>query len=100
MSILDSELTLTNLEASGVESRTSAVLVFDVDSMRNTTLRLRGHDKALYTVRTSKDTTELLDARSDEIVAKIRKRDFLPDQITLRGRDTTSITSWLSSRKK
>jgi hypothetical protein len=100
MTSIDSQLTL--IEPSNAEPRTSAILIFDADSMRKTTIRLRGHDEALYTVRSSKDfqMTELLDARNGEIVAKIQKRNILPDQITLRGRDTTSISSWLRSRKE
>jgi hypothetical protein len=100
MTTIDSQLTLT--EPSTAEPRTSAILVFDADSMRKTTIRLRGHDEALYSVRSSKDymTTELLDARTGESVAKIQKRSLLPDQITLRGRATASISSWLRSRKE
>jgi hypothetical protein len=96
---VDSEVTLTG---PGAAARVSAVLTFDKDSMRNTTIRLRGHDEALYTVQSSKDftKTELLDARDGTSVAKIVKRDLLPDQITLRGRPTSSIKSWLRSRRE
>jgi hypothetical protein len=81
---LDSEVTLTG---AGAASHVSAVLIFDKDSMRNATIRLSGHEEALYTLRSGKDFrhTELFDARDGASVAKIVKHNLLPDQITLRG---------------
>jgi hypothetical protein len=96
---LDSEVTLTG---AGVAERVSAILIFDKDSMRNATLRLSGHEEALYTLRSGKDFrhTELFDARDGASVAKIVKHNLLPDQIMLRGRPTMSIRSWLHSRRE
>jgi hypothetical protein len=93
---MESQVTLVEIRA-----HAHAVLAFDQDSMRNTTLRLHPHAEALYTVRSSKDysSTELRDAQG-ALVARLQFREILADLVTFRDRPKQPIAAWLKSRKR
>jgi hypothetical protein len=93
---MDSQSTLVEFRV-----QPHAVLAFDQDSMRNTTIRLRGHPETLYAVKSSKDysSTELHDAQG-ALIAKFQFRDILPDLVTFRDRRKEPIAGWLKSRKR
>ncbi|KAJ7120573.1 hypothetical protein C8R43DRAFT_80163 [Mycena crocata] len=77
-------------------------LVFDKDSMLNSTISVNSH--AVYTVytRLPGEATEIRSPGTGALVARINRRLFLPNTVTLPGESqgkATRISRWLKKTK-
>jgi hypothetical protein len=94
---MDSQATLV----SPTTPAAHAILYFDKNSMRNTTLRHVNGD-VTFTVHSNNSCsrTELREGTTDIVVAAFAFRDLLPDTVQFCGEKKMKLNDWLSSRKR
>jgi hypothetical protein len=92
---MDSQLTLVSIAP-------AARLVFSQDSMKNATLFLDSGPAYTISTDTSNARTELRAAGTGELLARIVRKEIMPDTITfpaLNGGKEIRLTKWLKKSK-
>lgn len=75
----------------------NTILLFDIDDMKNTVLRLRGDPRLCYSVHTINHNTKTTVHGRDLLLATIEIKTLRPDQITFPGVSPMNLSHWLKS---
>ncbi|KAH7911122.1 hypothetical protein BJ138DRAFT_1172740 [Hygrophoropsis aurantiaca] len=95
---MDSKVTVIAPPASPDATTT---LDFERDDMTSTTINARGNNDLHYTVetvpRSRSSNMQTVIREGDRVLATVRHRDILPDQLILHGSPPISLRKWLKS---
>ncbi|KAF8548737.1 hypothetical protein OG21DRAFT_1470880 [Imleria badia] len=72
------------------------ILIFDIDDMKSTVLRLRDDPRPRYFVHTANNTQTTVHG-GDQLLAVIERKTFRPDQITFPGASPMNLSDWLKA---
>lgn len=72
------------------------ILVFDIDNMKDTVLRLRDDPRPRYFVHTTNNTQTTVHGGS-QLLATVDRKTFRPDQITFPGGSPMNLSHWLKA---
>lgn len=99
---MDSQQTLVATIVADAAPGASVILDLKRDVITNTTITVRGQPESriCYKVETSTAglvgiNIKLVIRENDRVLATIRRRDMLPDQLTFAGSSVVNLTKWL-----
>ncbi|KIJ63396.1 hypothetical protein HYDPIDRAFT_113391 [Hydnomerulius pinastri MD-312] len=99
---MTSQQTLVATIAQDAPSGASVILDFKRDVITSTTITVRGQLEGVIRYKVETTTSgliginiKLIISENDRVLATIRRRDMLPDQLTFSGGSSMSLSKWL-----